>query len=125
MIVFLNKQTLFIQRFKATIYPCPETPNERKDMLNGVSMRLDELKTVLEQSLSLRKSILVNSSANLKTWFCKVKKMKGIYHTLNMFKFDQKSMIAECWIPNAEIIRIKDVLDKETVSVKYFLLKQL
>jgi len=64
-------------------------------MLNGVSMRLDELKTVLDQSLNLRKSLLVNSASNLRTWFCKVRKMKGVYHTLNMFMFDQKSMIGK------------------------------
>jgi vacuolar-type H+-ATPase subunit I/STV1 len=87
-----------LDRFKATIYPCPETPNERREMLNGVSMRLDELKTVLDQSLNLRKSLLVNSASNLRTWFCKVKKMKGVYHTLNMFMFDQKSMIGKHFI---------------------------
>lgn len=86
-------------------------------------MRLDELKTVLDQSLNLRKSLLVNSAANLRTWFCKVKKMKGVYHTLNMFKFDQKSMIAECWIPNSEIPRIRDILDTETVN--YYTVKNL
>ena len=90
-------------------------------MLNEVSMRLDDLKTVLDQSLNLRKTLLINSSSNIKTWFCKVKKMKGIYHTLNLFIFDQKSMIAECWIPSSEISRIKDVLHNETVC-KYFLI---
>lgn len=103
--------------FKATIYPCPETPNERREMLNGVTLRLEELKTVLDQSLVLRRTLLVNSSKNLKTWFCKVKKMKAIYHVLNMFKFDQKSMIAECWIPNSEIPRIRDILDRETKKI--------
>jgi V-type H+-transporting ATPase subunit a len=103
--------------FKAIIYPCPETPQERRDMLNGVSARLDELKTVLDQSLHLRKTLLVNASHMLKTWHCKVKKMKGIYHVLNMFKFDQKSMIAQCWIPKSEIARIQTVLDQETKKI--------
>ena len=84
-------------------------------MLAGVSSRIDELKTVLDQSLSLRKTLLINASYNLRTWLCKIRKMKAIYHTMNMFKFDQKSMIAECWIPNSEINRIKEALDKETV----------
>lgn len=33
-------------RFKATLYPCPENPQERNEMLNGVSTRLEDLKTV-------------------------------------------------------------------------------
>ena len=101
-------------RFKATIYPCPETQVERRDMLKGVSMRLDELRTVLDQSLSLRKSLLLSASENLKTWFFKTKKMKAIYNTMNLFLFDQKSIIAECWAPLSEIPRIKDALDRET-----------
>jgi V-type H+-transporting ATPase subunit a len=79
-------------------------------------MRLDELKTVLDQSLTLRKSLLVNASENIRTWYFKVKKMKAIYHTMNLFSFDQKSTIAECWIPTSEIPRIRETLDKETVK---------
>ena len=89
-------------------------------MLNGVSMRLDELNTVLSQSLNLRKTLLLNASAHVKTWACKTKKMKGVYHMLNMFKSDQKSMIAECWIPTSEIVRISSVLDAETVNKLHF-----
>jgi len=100
------------------VYPCPETPNERREMLTGVTSRLVELNVVLNQSLNLlRKSLLLNASNNLKTWHCKVKKMKAIFHTLNMFKSDPKSMIAECWIPVSEILRINEVLDKETVTI--------
>lgn len=87
-------------------------------MLNGVTSRLDELYTVLDQSLNLRKSLLFNASKQLNTWNCKVKKMKAIFHTLNMFKSDQKSMIAEGWIPVSETTRIKEVLDRETVSTR-------
>ncbi len=88
-------------------------------MLRGVNSRLEELQTVLDQSLNLRKSLLLNASSNINTWFCKIKKMKAIYHTMNMFKYDQKSVIAECWIPANEADRIRDVLDTETVS-KFF-----
>lgn len=79
-------------------------------------MRLDELKTVLDQSLNLRKTLLINASQTLKTWYSQVRKMKAIYHTMNMFNYDQKSIIAECWAPLSEIPRIKDALDKETVN---------
>lgn len=102
--------------FKATIYPCPETANERREMGLGVMTRLDELKTVLDQSLSLRKSLLKNAAQNLKMWFCRVRKMKSIYHTMNMFNLEvnQKCLIAECWAPVNELTRIKLALDKGT-----------
>ena len=84
-------------------------------MSNGVNQRLDELKTVLDQSLSLRKSLLANAAQNVKTWLAQAKKMKAIYHTMNMFRYDQKSAIAECWAPVSELPRIRDLLDKESV----------
>ena len=104
-------------RFKATIYPCPETASERREMGLGVMTRLEELKTVLDQSLNLRKSLLKNAAQNLKTWFCRVRKMKAIYHTMNFFNLEvnQKCLIAECWAPVGELTRIKLALDKGTV----------
>lgn len=90
-------------------------------MSNGVNQRLDELKTVLDQSLSLRKSLLANAAQNVKTWLAQAKKMKAIYHTMNMFKYDQKSAIAECWAPVSELPRIRDLLDKESVLKKTFI----
>lgn len=102
--------------FKATVYPCPETAQERREMGLGVMTRLEELKTVLDQSLNLRKTLLKNSAQNLKTWFCRVRKMKAIYHTMNLFNLEvnQKCLIAECWAPVNELTRIKLALDKGT-----------
>ena len=86
----------------------------------GVMTRLEELKTVLDQSINLRKSLLINSAQNLKTWFCRVRKMKAVYHILNLFNLEinQKCFIAECWAPVNELTRIKLALDKGTVSVR-------
>ncbi len=105
--------------FRATIYPCPESASERREMGLAILTRLEELKTVLDQSLSLRKSLLKNAAANLKTWFCRVRKMKAIYHTMNLFNLEinQKCLIAECWAPVKDLGRIRGALDKGTVSI--------
>lgn len=42
-ILFLKNS---VHRFKATLYPCPEAPQEREEMLKGVNTRLYDLKTV-------------------------------------------------------------------------------
>ena len=80
--------------------------------------RLEELKNVLDQSLNLRKSLLKNGAQNLKIWFCRVRKMKAVYHTMNLFNLEvnQKCLIAECWAPVSELTRIKLALDKGTVK---------
>lgn len=36
---------LFV-RFRASLYPCPETPQERKEMAAGVNTRIDDLQMV-------------------------------------------------------------------------------
>lgn len=111
-----SKVKKICEGFKATIYPCPETASERREMALGVMTRLEELKTVLDQSLHLRRSLLTNAAQNLKSWFCRVRKMKAIYHTMNMFNLEvnQKCLIAECWAPVNELTRIKLALDKGT-----------
>lgn len=37
---------LCLTRFRASLYPCPETPQERKEMLAGVNSRIDDLQMV-------------------------------------------------------------------------------
>ena len=36
----------FFFSFRATLYPCPETPNERREMVIGVNTRIEDLQTV-------------------------------------------------------------------------------
>lgn len=38
-----------VHRFRATIYPCPEPAGERREMLDGVNMRLEDLATVSKE----------------------------------------------------------------------------
>ncbi len=33
--------------FRATLYPCPETPNDRREMAIGVMTRIEDLNTVI------------------------------------------------------------------------------
>ncbi|CAC5402301.1 ATPeV0A [Mytilus coruscus] len=84
--------------FKATLYPCPENPQERNEMLNGV----------LNQTKDHRNRVLVGVQKEITAWIIKVKKIKAIYHTLNMCNFDlsHNSLIAECWCP---VMALEDV----------------
>uniref|UniRef100_A0A6B2EM69 V-type proton ATPase subunit a n=1 Tax=Phlebotomus kandelakii TaxID=1109342 RepID=A0A6B2EM69_9DIPT len=96
--------------FRATLYPCPEAPSDRREMAMGVMTRIEDLNTVLGQTQDHRHRVLVAAAKNLKNWFVKVRKIKAIYHTLNLFNLDvtQKCLIAECWVP---------VLDIETIQI--------
>lgn len=102
--------------FKATLYPCPESASERVEMLNGVSTRLEDLNTVLHQTEDHRKRVLMSAQKEIRPWIIKVKKIKAIYHTLNMCNFDvsHNSLIAECWTPVSGLEEIQSALKHGT-----------
>uniref|UniRef100_T1J3P7 V-type proton ATPase subunit a n=1 Tax=Strigamia maritima TaxID=126957 RepID=T1J3P7_STRMM len=102
--------------FRATLYPCPETPAERREMAIGVMTRIEDLNTVLSQTQDHRHRVLVAAAKNIKNWFVKVRKIKAIYHTLNLFNLDvtQKCLIAECWCPSVDLETIQLALRRGT-----------
>ena len=106
-------------RFRATLYPCPDTPSERREMALGVMARLEDLKAVMGQTKEHRHRDLTKIANQLRIWFTKVRKMKAIYHTLNLFNLDvtQKCLIAECWCPDNDLDKIRLALKRGTVRV--------
>lgn len=103
--------------FRASLYPCPDTPPERREMLGGVIARIEDLNTVLTQTNDHRHRVLVAAAKNIKSWFVKVHKIKAIHHALNMFNLDvtQKCLIAECWCAVDDVQRIQMALQSAAV----------
>jgi V-type H+-transporting ATPase subunit a len=89
------------ESFNANLYPCPETAKERRDLLDQVNGRLEDLDTVIRRSKKHRRQILLDIGHHLKSWKEKVIKEKSIYHTMNMFNYDvgRRCLIAEGWTP--------------------------
>merc|ERR1711971_992227 len=102
--------------FRATLYPCPDQAADRREMAVGVMQRLEDLNTVLGQTNDHRHRVLVAAAKNIKGWVVKVRKIKAIYHTLNMFNLDvtQKCLIAEVWVPTNDIEAIQLALRRGT-----------
>ncbi|KAG1654258.1 V-type proton ATPase subunit a isoform 1 [Nymphon striatum] len=102
--------------FRATLYPCPETPADRREMALGVMTRIEDLNTVLQQTQDHRHRVLVAAAKNIKNWVVKVRKIKAIYHTLNLFNLDvtQKCLIAECWCAVSDLDKIQHALRRGT-----------
>ena len=65
-----------------------------------------------------RRRLFASAALNLSTWLIKVRKLKAIYHTLNMFNFDVTSrcLIGECWCPADELGDIRLALQRGTVK---------
>ncbi|KAM4748523.1 V-type proton ATPase 116 kDa subunit a 4 [Rhinophrynus dorsalis] len=98
--------------FKATVYPCPESASERRDMAADVNTRIEDLNTVITQTESHRQRVLAEAAQSVCSWGIKVKKMKAVYHVLNLCNIDvtQQCVIAEIWCPVADKERIKRAL---------------
>jgi V-type H+-transporting ATPase subunit a len=84
--------------------------------------RLEDLNVVLSQTQDHRQRVLFETSRLIRTWHIKVKKIKAIYHTMNMFNNDvaRKCFIAECWTPISQLDFIQLALSKGSVSFSHF-----
>uniref|UniRef100_A0AAX7SEF1 V-type proton ATPase subunit a n=1 Tax=Astatotilapia calliptera TaxID=8154 RepID=A0AAX7SEF1_ASTCA len=111
-----NRVKKICEGFRATLYPCPETSQERKEMLAGVNARIDDLQMVLNQTEDHRQRVLQAAAKTIRVWFIKVRKMKAIYHTLNLCNIDvtQKCLIAEVWCPISDLDSIQFALRRGT-----------
>uniref|UniRef100_A0A1B6D6J7 V-type proton ATPase subunit a n=1 Tax=Clastoptera arizonana TaxID=38151 RepID=A0A1B6D6J7_9HEMI len=98
--------------FHASFYPCPSSYEERQDMVKGVKARLEDLTLVLNQTKDHRQRVLVTVAKELHNWTVMVRKMKAIYHTLNMFNMDvtKKCLIGECWVPVKDLGTVRKSL---------------
>jgi V-type H+-transporting ATPase subunit a len=98
--------------FRATLYQCPETPDERREMETAVSNRIVDLENVLQTTQDHSVTQLEEIGQQLDMWQQKVTKVKAIYHTLNMFNLDmaQHCLVAECWCPVEDLDEIQRAL---------------
>lgn len=72
---------------------------------------------VLNQTEDHRQRVLQAAAKTVRVWFIKVRKMKAIYHTLNLCNIDvtQKCLIAEVWCPVSDLDSIQFALRRGTV----------
>eukprot|EP00118_Oscarella_pearsei_P024819 m.306871 g.306871 ORF g.306871 m.306871 type:complete len:850 (+) comp41660_c0_seq1:92-2641(+) len=104
------------EAYRGTLYPCPDSPAERREMAIGVATRIEDLKTVLGQTEDHRCRVLQTVAKSLRGWEIKVKKIKAVYHTLNLCNFDltTKCLIGECWCPVADLESIRLAIRRGT-----------
>lgn len=88
-------------------------------MLKGVRTRIEDLNMVLNQTKDQRQRVLFTVAKEVAKWIIMVKKIKAIYHTLNLFNMDvsQKCLIGECWSPVKDLDAIQNALNAGSTSV--------
>ncbi|KAF9409757.1 hypothetical protein HW555_010956 [Spodoptera exigua] len=76
------------------------------------------IKKVLNQTSDHRQRVLASVAKELASWTIMVRKMKAIYHTLNLFNMDvtKKCLIGECWVPTQDLPNVQKALADGSVK---------
>uniref|UniRef100_A0A8C7PLG8 V-type proton ATPase subunit a n=1 Tax=Oncorhynchus mykiss TaxID=8022 RepID=A0A8C7PLG8_ONCMY len=100
------------------VYPYPNSNEERNDVVEGLRTRIQDLHTVLHRTEDYLRQVLNKASESVYTWVIQVKKMKAIYHILNLCSFDvtNKCLIAEVWCPVNDLPILRRALEEGSVS---------
>ncbi|XP_015422703.1 PREDICTED: V-type proton ATPase 116 kDa subunit a isoform 2 [Myotis davidii] len=95
------------------IYPYPSTAEERREIQEGLSTRIQDLYTVLHKTEDYLRQVLCKAAESVYSRAVQVKKMKAIYHMLNMCSLDvtNKCLIAEVWCPEADLPGLRRALE--------------
>eukprot|EP01105_Mastigella_eilhardi_P003265 TRINITY_DN1421_c0_g1_i3.p1 TRINITY_DN1421_c0_g1~~TRINITY_DN1421_c0_g1_i3.p1 ORF type:complete len:740 (+),score=228.44 TRINITY_DN1421_c0_g1_i3:93-2222(+) len=104
--------------FGARTYACPDSAQQRGDLLEEIKMRIAEMATVRHKSEEHRRQLLAQLDQSLSTWVFLVRKEKAIYHAMNMFNYDvgRKCLIAEGWCPTTATEDVLNALNRATAS---------
>ncbi|NXC37485.1 VPP2 ATPase, partial [Campylorhamphus procurvoides] len=96
------------------VYPYPNNTEERQAVVEGLNVRIQDLTTVLNKTEEYLHQVLCKASESIYTWVIQVKKMKAIYHVLNLCSFDvtKKCLIAEVWCPVADLQSLRQALEE-------------
>uniref|UniRef100_A0A672NL71 V-type proton ATPase subunit a n=1 Tax=Sinocyclocheilus grahami TaxID=75366 RepID=A0A672NL71_SINGR len=96
------------------LYPHPETDEERADVMDSLRTRIQDLQNVLHRTEDYLKQVLHKASESVHSWVLQVKKMKAIYHILNLCSFDvtNKCLIAEVWCPVSDLANLRRALEE-------------
>jgi len=73
---------------------------------------------VLLYSQNQLKTLLLNAAENVNMWLCKVRKMKAVYHHLNMFYVDvsRNCFVGEYWVPTKFLDEVTTTIHESAVS---------
>ncbi|KAM3940014.1 V-type proton ATPase 116 kDa subunit a 2 [Leptodactylus fuscus] len=96
------------------MYPYPNSSEERQEIISGLNTRIQDLHAVINQTDDYLRQVLFKASESVYKWVIQVKKMKAIYHVLNLCSFDvtNKCLIAEVWCPVADLQNLKKALEE-------------
>lgn len=108
----LNKIRKVAESLNASLYQADNDPTTRRDQLQEVNLRIEDLSAVLQNTSMTLHSELRFIADNLATWMTTIKKEKAIYQVMNLFNYDQgrKCLIAEGWVPSNRLDQVQNIM---------------
>uniref|UniRef100_A0A8C4R2I5 V-type proton ATPase subunit a n=1 Tax=Eptatretus burgeri TaxID=7764 RepID=A0A8C4R2I5_EPTBU len=95
------------------IYPYPESKQQQRDLVLEMHTRIEDIKLVLQRTEDYLQQKLHEAVASVGMWRVRVRKMKAIYHTMNMCRDTTASgcLVTEVWCPVRDLSRLQHVLE--------------
>lgn len=100
----------------ATLYDVDENFSVRRQMVEEINSKIDELSAVIDNTSTILTTELGLVASKIGAWKLTVRKERAIYAALNLFNYDQtrRCLIAEGWIPKDEIMMLQSALREVT-----------
>ncbi|KAH8662727.1 vacuolar ATP synthase 98 kDa subunit [Ilyonectria robusta] len=100
----------------AGVYNVDENSDLRRDQIQVVNKRLEDVQSVLRNTQATLEAELNRISQSLSAWMVLIAKEKAVYTTLNLFFYDPAhwTPIAECWCPTNDLPLIRTTLQDVT-----------
>ncbi|GAP85506.1 putative V-type proton ATPase subunit a [Rosellinia necatrix] len=100
----------------AEIYSVDENTDLRREQMQEVNARLNDVQNVLQNTQQTLQAELTQIGQSLAAWIVLVTKEKATYQTLNLFSYDRqrRTLIAEAWCPTNDLPRIRSTLQDVT-----------
>ena len=119
-IVFVQGRALkqkvekIVEAYHGKLYPCPMSSSERVSVLTQLVAKRSDLEEVLQQTSLQLELFMKDVRHRCEQWRINIRKMRSIYHTLNMLSKDvtHKYLVGQCWIPQAKMDSVENELKK-------------
>ncbi|XP_078064326.1 V-type proton ATPase 116 kDa subunit a 2-like, partial [Mustelus asterias] len=100
--------------YHCQVFPYPSSLEEQLQTLESLQTRIEDLKSVLNETEEYLTQILQKVVRLLFPWMVRIQKMKAIYLVLNQCNFDitGKCMIAEVWCPSSDLLHLQLALER-------------
>ncbi|KAL0207730.1 hypothetical protein P9112_012358 [Eukaryota sp. TZLM1-RC] len=108
------KMTKILEAFGVEIFHLPHSDDVRRDQMNDLKIKIQDLERILHQSSVHKGMILNEASSKVCVWSYVINREKAIYHALNLANYDTSTdfVVAEGWAVKTSLATITNVLSE-------------